>query len=260
MTALTLCGSDTRGRYLRSLRHCTRLQSLCLTLETQEHLLQGAAAWSQLPLTELHISASTVDSDDWQQIMQHVAAVTGLKQLSIRVPDIQREDIREELAVCKYLDHLQELESLALQVDVPNAFKEQDAEHLSALVNLTDLELCYNNRGPYLDTTIVCLLRLAVTLTGLKVLSINEFDEPHYAYRYIDASILPAIGRLKQPQSLRLEPLDHGVATRGLQLLTSLTRLSEIGGLDAAGGYVLEEFIDRLAEQRQEPNFVLSCY
>lgn len=189
--------------------------------------------------------------------MQHVAAVTGLKQLTIRVPDIEREDFRKELAVCEYLSDLQGLESLALQLEVPSAFQERDVEHLSALVNLTELELCYNCRGPYLDATIVCLL--AVTLTRLKVLSINESDEPHFAYKCIDASVLPAIGRLKQLQSLRLEPLHYGVAARGLQLLTDLTRLTELVGFNSAGDEALQAFIDRLAERRQEYNFILSC-
>lgn len=250
MTSLELRCTCIQGKHRRSLEHLSNLQSLSLHLRSTKYLIGAASSWQNLPLCELSISAQQLRSEQWQEFMQCVATATMLKKLVIRIEAIQRVHEEEKLAVCEYLGDLQGLAKLSLHIDEPHAFNKRDAEHLSRLTTLTALNLCSESSGPYIDATIVCLL--AVTLTGLRQLCING-DAPDDNYRCISVSVFPAIGRLVQLTSLCLEPLEHDVAVRGLQLLTDLTGLQpssddyfeceyDLAGFCKAGKEALQKF------------------
>lgn len=135
--------------------------------------------------------------------------------------------MRHSIAVCEHLRPLSDLGSLFVSVGSQWYFGKRDVEHLSALVGLTSLDLRWDSCGPYLNPTLVCLL--AVTLTNLRVLAMNDLPTPHLVYsRCIDETVLPAIGRLTALRALRLEPLSREIAPRGLQLLTDLTGLKNL--------------------------------
>lgn len=126
-----------------------------------------------------------------------------------------------------------DFESLILQLDMPQAFKEHDAEHLSALVDLTELDLGINGCGPSVDASILYLL--AVEVKHLRVLGINHTATCNENYGCISTSVFHAINGLTDLQKLRVEDLEHDVAAWGLELLTAFVRLPELEGLIKQG-------------------------
>lgn len=211
-------------------------QPLCLSLKllSQEILVDATASLNNLPLLELELTAETVTADQLQSAMRHVSAATQLTRLFIQIRDIADVQAPHSIAVCEHLRPLSDLRSLFVSVGSQWYLGKRNVEHLSALVGLTSLDLRWDSCGPYLNPTLVCLL--AVTLTNLRVLAMNDLPTPHLVYnRCIDETVLPAIGRLTALRALRLEPLSREVALRGLQLLTDLTGLENLDGFDAAG-------------------------
>lgn len=249
VTSIDISTSRVRGQHLRKLENLSQLRSLSLVLYSLENLSSVAASWHSIPLRKLEIVVGSLTASELTQVVQHVSVATQLTRVSIRA-DITGGAAPYSVSVCEHFGLLCNLESLKLCVGVRKHFAKQNTEQLSALVKLTELSLAYDRAGPYVDPTVVCLL--AVTLTNLRVLAINEFDVPDDdTGGCINESVLPAIGRLTQLEALRLEPLEQDVAVRGLGLLTGLSRLTELEGFDQAGDEALDTFWNHILLQQQ---------
>lgn len=249
------------GEDLRQLSQLPQLKEVALSVRSGTSLLEVAAAWHDLPLCSL-----VVDVDDTQmaynsiqQLMQHVSAATQLTNLSVHISSLTAGDAQNapRVAVCNHLGLLKSLECLSLglpssrhSVGRNDDFTKQDTEHLSVLNRLSSLELCRGGSGPDVDTTTLCMLAVNLTrLRKLEVLHHADYDESpespslshSYDFRsYITA--LPAIAKLTTLEVLGVEMQSTIAAQRGLQILTSLTNLTRLGGFQCAGTGALEEF------------------
>lgn len=248
VTTLHIRTRRIKGEHLKKLENSAQLRELSLELLSREILVDVAAAWHCVPLCELEISVDSLTAVELQQVVQHISAATQLTRLYISVLSIMDVLEPHSISICEYCRSLSKLESLHLSTDTRSNFAKQDAEHLSALVKLTELRLSYGGAGPYLDPTDVCLL--AVTLTNLRVLVINESDALDAAGGCINVSVLPAIGRLSKLERLHLECLERDVALRGLSLLTGLSSLYELEGFDRAGDEALDVFWHKIMSQQ----------
>lgn len=228
----TLCSDN-----LEVLQHLPQLKKLALNLEVHGDPLDVAPAWRGLPLCDLQLQADAMTGAEVQQLMQHVAAATMLTMLKVRIDDLESLE-PPGLAACEQLTALTHLKELNLAMGDPDSFVQQDAQHLSALVTLTSLDLCFNESGPYLDGAILCLL--ALMLTRLKHLSINVLGDYKSEVGFIHA--LPVVGRLTTLECLFLHKFNASEAQRGLQYLTGLSRLKQLSGFSMAGDAAWNSF------------------
>lgn len=245
---------------LKLLQQLPQLKQLSLALRGGFYPIEDEPAEvcqvvSTMPLTRLTIDVSPVKSSILRQIMQHIGSATMLTDLHIEVYNISLDAVDAEahsLAVCESLTALSSLQRLHLAIGKPDIFAKQDAQHLSALVNLTSLKLCTAGKGPYTDGTTLCLL--ASHLTKLRQLEVNWLSEPG-GHTVCCLPALPAIGKLSRLQILRLEVLPRADAERGLQLLTGLTNLaneSSLYGFGTARPAATQAFWAAIRAQRQE--------
>lgn len=202
----------------------------------------GAAVWQHLPaLHELIIESSIASMRELQRTAQHLAALTQLTKLAVEVQNV--DDGAEafdpdSLVFCKHLTSLTRLRDFSVAIDEPRmiVYGEplmHDAQHLTALTALTSLRLI---DIPTADAITVALL--ALRLTNLEHLEVSSNSI------FVDSSALPAIGTLTKLKSLVLSEygLDVKDAQRGLLLLTGLTGLTQLVGLEMAGNEALREF------------------
>lgn len=237
---------------IHALQQLPQLVELSVSSRLQRGLLRFAPAWQNLPLCNLTLISLTSEKEltrqEFQQLVQHIGLATTLTNLDIYTPcSILDAPEDPKFALCKHFTLLRKLQRLHLLLGHSEEFVEHDTQHLSNLVALTSLELGNHSSGPCIDA--VTLSLLALNLTGLQRLSVNSSIEPEQ--RLIGCQYaLPAIGRLTALESLWLERMPEADARRGLQLLTGLSRLTDLDGFERAGSEALQGFWNTIMAHR----------
>lgn len=251
LETLELHSVDEGGK-LMQLTTLGRLQHLALRCPSSSGAgleLDRAAACKYLAaLRQLEIGyIRDIGVQQWQTLVQHLAALSLLTMLDVRFGSIRSENgvvvYPSSLVVCEHLRSLVQLKELTLIVNKLDVgvqgqlLPTQDAQHLTALTALRQLSLSY---FPYVDTTTLALL--ALKLTNLELLDIGGDSQG------LGTAALPAIASLSNLQSLSLpsNALNETDAQRGLLLLTGLTRLTELLGFEQAGSEALDTFWARV--------------
>lgn len=259
LTSIVLSSKDISSRHLKLLQQLPRLRQFKLGFSLYngrvDRLLDVAGAWRNLPLCALEIRCYgggwLITRAEVEQLMQHVVAATKLSKLDIDMPEVGlSEPHTRTIAICEQLKALKHLKMLNVSLGSVDDFVGGDARHLSALITLRDLQIGSQMSGPYVDAETLCVL--ARNLTNLKLLDINKDVETTHQHSDGVELAIAAIAKLTGLELLWLETLSEIDARWGLQLLTGLSRLTQLQGFKKAGKEALEAYWTCINAQKPE--------
>jgi hypothetical protein len=243
LRCLKLTVSIDEPALLMRLTQLPALQQLSLAYTWSVSVVATAATWPQLP--QLHELVMNCEDDDfeeglpdrqqWQNIMDSVAASTNLSKLALDVlidPEVDAyeepaggpDDSIQHVAACaKQLTSLRQLQDLRINYSLCKPLvhikhMSGDALALTALTGLTRLVLAHAG---------ACVGDLAATAIAGSCKQLRHLDLQRCRLGS-SMACLANICHLSQLTELRLEG-NAGLTQQGLMLLTGLKQLQQLG-------------------------------
>lgn len=269
---LVLRDSADSPMQLQTLTALRQLQELQLSYAAtddgtdwmSETIFEAAPMWQRLPnLCSLEITGGNsgiVTPSMLEHLLHEIGAVTSLTTLVVEfsfttVQSNPNEQPMEgqQYVLFRRLRNLQQLRQLTGHLGdlciQPGSFMTNDALHLTALQQLTRLIFSWANscedshwQAHGLDPTVMSAI--ALQMPQLQWLDLSRVG------RSLECAI-PSFGMLRKLQHLKVPYLRTKVADQCLDYLTHLTKLTHLGGFEAADSARIKTFWSVIRGQHQ---------